>query len=85
MAEAEKRMIQDDILSDDMLMVASGELFKRTTALSYGRSDNELCPISEEPKVVGSMGGDHLSGSEDVSLVVVRLLAVMGRFFIRAG
>ena len=28
MAEAEKRMIQDDILSDDMLMVASGEFFK---------------------------------------------------------
>ena len=25
MQEAEKRMIQDDILTDDMLMVASGE------------------------------------------------------------
>lgn len=28
MAEAEKRMIQDDIISDDMLMVTSTELFK---------------------------------------------------------
>lgn len=28
MAEAEKRMIHDDIISDDMLMVTSTELFK---------------------------------------------------------
>ena len=28
MAEAEKKMMQDDIISDDMLMVTNSDLFK---------------------------------------------------------
>lgn len=33
MAEAEKRMIQDDIMSDDMLMVTGADLFKPSKAM----------------------------------------------------
>ena len=40
MAEAEKRMIQDDIISDDMLMVTSQELFKPNQSRMFRGSGN---------------------------------------------
>lgn len=77
MAEAEKRMIQDDIISDDMLMVASRELFKPST-----KTQSESCSINNhpsplhvlgDPKVVGSMSGGRLSVSDDVRMIITKV------------
>lgn len=64
MAEAEKRMIQDDIISDDMLMVTDAELFKPSEPKVVGSMSAGGLSISDDDDETESLSSD----SEDLEM-----------------
>lgn len=64
MAEAEKKMIQDDIISDDMLMVTNGELFRQSDPKVMGSmTGGRLSSVSDDDDT-----GSLTSDSEDLEI-----------------